>query len=423
MQAPPTCAMGRGGCHDQPAMTSPLRPLSGVRVLALEQMQAVPYATQLLARFGADVVKVEPTGDGEAGRQARPAMRDRRGQDNGCTFLRNNLGKRSLAVDLKQPEGRDLVLALVAHFDVLAQNFKAGALERLGLGYDHAAAANPRLVYLSVSGFGTTTDSGYRSWPAYAPIAEAMAGLYLFKPPPDNAPPVVSPMGALGDTASALFAAIGILAALRHRDLTGHGQHVDVGMLDALVAINDAGINYWSMGVRDGNAPLINHAFRASDGWFVLQCGRPHMFAALARTVGHPEWVDDPRLADGSGWLTHLEAVIRPGIEGWAAELARNDACRQLSAAGVASGPIHDAGDVIADPHTGARHMVVPVDTTDGRAEPVLAVGNPIKLSAMDEALPTAVPELGAHTDALLAEVLGLDAEHRAGLRERGVIQ
>lgn len=409
-------------CDDHLPMTAALLPLTGVRILALEQMQSVPYATQLLARFGADVVKVEPIGEGESGRQSRPAMLDATGQANGCTFLRNNLGKRSISIDLKAPEGRQLVLDLIPRFDVVAQNFKAGALDRLGLGYDAVSSIHPGVVYLSVSGFGTTTDDGYRSWPAYAPIAEAMAGLYTFKPLPGDQPPVVSPMGALGDTASALFAAIGILAALRHRELTGVGQHVDVGMLDALVALNDAGINYWSMGVRAGNAPLINHAFRAADGWFVLQCGRPHMFRALATTIGRPEWADDPRFGDGAGWLTHLDDIIRPGIEAWAAGRTRLEVCRELGPAGVAVGPINTAGDVIADPNTASRHMVVALDRTDDRDEPVLAVGNPIKLSAMADELPTTVPQVGGHTDQVLSTDLGLAPDRIADLRTKGIV-
>ena len=157
------------------------KPLDGVRILALEQMQALPYATQLLARLGADVVKVENPSGGDLGRGSQPAMTDPEGRSVGATFLRNNLGKRSICIDLKSPAGRDLVLQLAPRFDVVAENSKAGAMARLGLGYADIAAVHPRAIYLSVSGFGNTVPSPYDAWPAFAPIVEAMSGIYEFK--------------------------------------------------------------------------------------------------------------------------------------------------------------------------------------------------------------------------------------------------
>src|SRR3954469_20842026 len=164
------------------------KPLDGVRVLALEQMQALPWGTQLLARLGADVVKVEHPKGGESGRASLPAMTDPEGRSIGATFLRNNLNKRSVAIDLKHPEGRELVLQLAPKFDVFAENFKAGTLRRLRLGYDALAAVHPACIYLSVSGFGNTISSPYDSWPAYAPIVEAMSGIYDFKQQGDRPP-------------------------------------------------------------------------------------------------------------------------------------------------------------------------------------------------------------------------------------------
>ena len=201
------------------------KPLTGVRILALEQMQALPYATQLLGRLGAEVVKIESPGTGDLGRTASPALTDPEGRAVGATFLRNNLSKRSIVVDLKQPAGRDLVLRLAPRFDVVAENFRAGAIERLGLGYEDVAAAHPAVVYLSISGFGHavpagTPDSPYAGWPALASIVEAMSGAYEFKRP-EGQPPIGSPMGGLGDIVTALFAVIGTQAALRQRDRTG----------------------------------------------------------------------------------------------------------------------------------------------------------------------------------------------------------
>jgi crotonobetainyl-CoA:carnitine CoA-transferase CaiB-like acyl-CoA transferase len=398
------------------------KPLDGVRVLALEQMQALPWCTQLLARLGADVVKVEHPKGGDSGRGSLPAMIDPAGRSVGATFLRNNLNKRSIAIDLKAPEGRQLVLDLASRFDIVAENSKAGAMTRLGLGYDDVAAVHPAVVYLSISGFGNTVPSPYDAWPAYAPIAEAMSGIYDFKRQGDD-PPVVAPVGALGDIGSALFATVGILAALRHRDRTGEGQHVDIAMLDAMVSMTDIVTNFWSLGLRGGAlGPLIMHGFRAADGWFIVQVGREPQFAALVETIGRPELATDPRFATRQGWIDHLDDVLRPAIEVWAADRSKVDVCHVLAAAGVAAGPCFSDEDVVHDPHVAARHMLVEHPRTDGVEQPVLIPGNPVKMSAVQEGPETRVPWLGEHTDEVLRVELGLDDERVASLRARGVV-
>ena len=399
------------------------KPLDGVRILAAEQMQALPYATQLLARLGAEVVKVEHPVHGESGRGSAPAMLDPDGRAVGATYLRNNLDKRSLGLDLKSEEGRELFLALAARFDVVAENFKAGTMDRMGLGYEAIAARFPGVIYASISGFGNTGDSPYRDWPAYASIVEAMSGIYDWKNP--DAPPVTIPVGALGDIGSGLFAVIGILAALRHRDRTGEGQYVDIAMLDATVAMTDVVTNFWSLGVRpepDKGLPVICEGFRASDGYVVAQIVREPQFARVAELVGHPEWIDDPRFATRAGWGSNLESVIRPGIDAWASQRTKLEAARELTAAGIAAGPSYHAPDVIADPHVAARNMLVEMPRTDGVEEPVLIPGNPVKLSKMAEGPETRVPWVGEHTAALLGEELGLDGDAIDGLRERGVV-
>ena len=399
------------------------RPLEGVRVLALEQMQALPYATQLLARLGADVVKIESTKGGDLGRGSQPSITDPEGRTVGATFLRNNLGKRSICVDLKAPEGRQLVLDLAPRFDIVAENFKGGALARMGLGYDDIAAVHPSVVYVSVSGFGNTVETPYDGWPAYAAVAEAMSGIYDYKREPGR-PPVVSPVGALGDIGTALFATIGLLAALRQRDRTGEGQYVDVAMFDAMVAMTDLVTNFWSLGLRpepgQGLAMILD-GFEATNGWFIIQVGREHEFERLANLVGRPEWLSDERLSTRAGWREHMDDVLRPGVNAWASDKTNIEACRALADAGVAAGPCLTAPQVIEDPHVAARNMLVEIPRPEG-GDPVLTPGNPIKLSKMADGPEERMPWLGEHTDALLSDELGLGTDAVADLRARGVI-
>jgi formyl-CoA transferase len=398
------------------------RPLDGIRILSLEQMQALPYGTQLLARLGAEVVKIEAPGTGDLGRGSLPSMDDPQGRRVGATFLRNNFNKESICLDLKNPEARELVLRMAPRFDVMCENLKAGSADRLGLGYDAFRSANPRIVYASVSGFGAGGDSPYDGRPAFAPVIEAMSGIYEFTRRRDQAPKV-APMGGLGDIASGMFVVIGILAALRQRDLTGEGQRVDVAMLDSVVAMTDIVMNLSSLGNEDGNVgPLIMDAFRASDGYFVLQVGREEQFGRLADIIGHPEWRDDPRLATRQGWVDHLEDVIRPDVEGWASSFTRAETCERLSAAGIAAGPARRSAEVVDDPHLRSRNMVVEMQRTDGVDRPVLVPGNPVKISGVPEVPDTRVPWLGEHTDQVLSAELGLDAAELARLRSSGAI-
>jgi crotonobetainyl-CoA:carnitine CoA-transferase CaiB-like acyl-CoA transferase len=398
------------------------KPLSGIRILAIEQMQALPFATLLLARLGADVVKIESVGGGDQARGSLPAITDPQGRRVGATFLRNNLNKRSVCIDLKTPAGRDLVLRLAKSFDVVAENGRPGSMDRLGLGYADIAAVNPRAIYASVSGFGNTVDTPYREWPAFAPVVEAMSGLYEMKRT-DGQPPTPAPAGALGDISAALFATIGILAALRHRDITGAGQYVDIAMLDSVVAMTDIITNFWSMGASARTVgQLILRGFAAEDGWFMLQVGREHQFERLAHLIGHPEWLQDPRLASRQGWLDHMDDVLAPAIEGWAADMTKLEACHLLAGAGIAAGPCLRDDEVAHDPHLAARGMLVSIERADQPDRPVLVPASPVRMSAVPDAPDTAVPWLGQHTDDVLAAELGLAPDELAALRAQQVI-
>jgi formyl-CoA transferase len=393
-------------------------------VLAAEQMQALPYATQLLAHLGAEVVKVEPPGRGETGRASNPFMVDEDGRRVGATYLRNNLSKRSIALDLKTAAGQELFKRLAPHFDVVAENFRAGSMQRLGLGYDALAVLHPRLIYVSLSGFGNLVPSPYADWPAYAPIGEAMGGIYEPARKPGQPPPVVV-AGALGDNATALYAVIGTLAALRHRDITGLGQHVDIAMYDSMVAMADMVPQLWSMGAPasmagPGSTALVA-AFKARDGYFVIAVLREHMFERLCKLLGREEWLSDPRFATRVGWAQQTESVIRPAIEAWAAGKTKLEAARTLAELGITAGPSNLAEDIAADPHVAARDMLIEVPRPDGE-KPYLVVGNPVKMSRLAEGPARPAPRLGEHTEDVLRELLKADDAELARLRKEGAI-
>lgn len=396
-------------------------PLAGVRILAIEQMQALPFATQLLGHMGAEVVKVEHPVTGDSGRGALPALEDIDGRKVGATYLRNALNKKSLAIDLKNPDGAGLIRKLVPHFDVVGENFKPGVMQRLGLAYEDLAPLHRGLVYVSVSGFGNLRDSPYGGWAAYAPIAEAMGGIYEYSRRADE-PPRVGPAGALGDIGTSLFATVGLLAALHERDRTGRGQYVDVSMFDAMVAMADIPPCFWSMGVRGRRkVPGVFDSFRASDGYFVIQAVREHHLSILARAVDREEWLTDPRFETRQGWREQLESLVRPAIEAWATSRTKLEASSELAAQGIAAGPCFDTEDLMNDPHVESHDMLLRMPRPDA-AEPLLLVGNPIKLSAHHDEPPRRWPTLGQHTDEILRTELALSDEDLADLRARGAI-
>jgi crotonobetainyl-CoA:carnitine CoA-transferase CaiB-like acyl-CoA transferase len=319
------------------------------------------------------------------------------------------------------------VLGLAPRFDVVAENFRAGAAERLGVAYGDIVEVHPEVVYLSISGFGRSVPEGtpaspYDGWPALASMVEAMSGAYEFKRTPGQ-PPIGSPMGGLGDIVTALFAVIGIQAGLRQRDRTGRGQRIDVAMLDAMVAVLDVVPNFWSMGIPIGTPwPGILHGFRAADGWFMLQVLRPHQWPDLAGAIDRPEWAGDPRFASPQGWLDHLDSDIRPAIERWAADKSKYEACVLLNEAGLVAGPCATDAEIVVDPHLAQRNMLVAHPRTDGVDQPVLIPGLPIKFADVSEGPETRVPWLGEHTDEVLGAELGLVADDLETLRAESVI-
>jgi crotonobetainyl-CoA:carnitine CoA-transferase CaiB-like acyl-CoA transferase len=401
------------------------KPLDGLKVLALEQMQALPFATQLLARLGADVVKVEDPERGDASRASQPKVADR-GYDMGHTFLRYNLSKRSLAVDIRKEKGRNLILSLLPQFDVVCENLGPGRAAKFGVDYEPCIARNPRLIYLSISGFGQTGQSPYGKWPAYASVAEAMSGFYDHVRAPRTAP-VVSPTTGLGDSVTGLFGMIGVLAALRHRDRIGAGQFIDMSMYDSMISINEVMINFWSLGLRkDANDelrnPVLLTAFRCKDGWMTVFVPREHQFARFANVIGHPELLTEPKLATRQGWYDHTETIIRPIVEQWSRTVGKLEAARLLAEAGVAAAPCNSTEDLLADPHVQQRNMIVEVPRPDGVQQPILVAGNPIKMSKLQEGPESWFPVIGEHTREILASMLSMsEAELEELAREKVV--
>ena len=296
----------------------------------------------------------------------------------------------------------------------------------MGLGYDDVAAVHPSVIYVSVSGFGNS-GSPYDDWPAYASIAEAMSGIYDYVLVGDETPRP-NPVGALGDISSALFATIGILTALRHRDATGEGQHIDVAMYDATVAMTDIVTNFGLARHRTGSTSrrtLILDPFRAADGWFVVQLvPRAPARTDLAELVGHPEWPDRPAPRDAcAAGPTHVDDMLRPAIEAWATDLTKLEACEQLSAPPASprrrSRPRRRS---CATPTSQQRNMLVEMERTDGGERPVLIPGNPVKLSKVAEGPESRMPWVGEHTRSVLHEELGLDDAAIDALVADGVV-
>jgi crotonobetainyl-CoA:carnitine CoA-transferase CaiB-like acyl-CoA transferase len=399
------------------------KPLDGIKILAAEQMQALPFATQLLARLGAEVVKIEHPVNGESARGALPSMDDPSGRPVGATFLRNNLNKKSVGIDLSTSEGQDLFLRLVPNFDVVGDNFKPGTMKKFGLDYKSINSKYPNVIVISISGFGNSGNSPYQNWPAYNSVAEAMSGLYDFKRR-EGEPPAVNPMGAVGDIATSLFGVIGILAALRHRETTGEGQYIDLAMFDCMASLADVAINFHSMGIsREPNpAPYVIASFRCSDGYLILQIVREHQFENLANLIGRPDWIGDSRFEERTGWGEHLHSEIIPALEKWAENQTRSETSSLLAEANVASGPVLTAPEVVKDPHLEERNMIVAFPRTDGINEPILIPGNPIKMSKVSEGPEVRVPWIGEHTNEVLTEELGLSETELENLKKTGII-
>jgi crotonobetainyl-CoA:carnitine CoA-transferase CaiB-like acyl-CoA transferase len=393
--------------------------LNGIKVLDLSRVLAGPWVGQLLADLGADVIKLERPGTGDDTRQwAPPALAD----GTAAYFLCTNRGKRSLTVDISQPEGQQIVRQLVLECDVLLENYKVGGLAKYGLDYAALSALNPRLVYCSITGFGQ--DGPYSEMPGYDYILQGMSGLMSVTGPADGEPHKVGV--AVTDVFTGLYAANAVMAALLSRAQSGLGQYIDMALFDCAVAML-ANVNMnWLVGKsvppRLGNAhPNIvpYQVFAcAGGGHFILACGNDRQFAALAGLLGHPEWADDPRFARNPQRVQHRDTLVPLLVQAFMQQ-SRDQWMSALDQVGVPCGPINTIAEAFSDPQLQHRGMEIHMQDSLGQDLPL--VGCPIKLSATPVEYHKPPPALGEHTDAILAG-LGYDAGSIAQLRRNGAI-
>lgn len=404
-------------------------PLAHLRVLDLSRVLAGPWAGQTLADLGADVIKIERPGCGDDTRHwGPPYLKAADGTPTGeaAYFLSANRGKRSVTVDFTRPEGQAIVRALAAQSDVLLENFKVGGLAQYGLDADSLRALNPRLIYCSVTGFGQ--DGPYRDLPGYDFMIQGMGGLMSLTGQPDGTPgggPVKVGV-ALADVLTGLYATIGVLAALAHRERSGEGQHVDLALLDVQVAVlaNQA-LNYLTTGCapqRLGNAhPNIvpYQTFAAADGHLILAVGNDAQFARCCAVLGCPELAADERFASNRARVAHRAELV-PRLATCFATQPRDAWLAALANANVPCGPINTLDQVFADAQV--QHRQMRVELPHAQAGTVALVGSPLKLSATPVEYHLPPPQLGEHTDAVLAERLGYTADDLARLRAAGIV-
>jgi crotonobetainyl-CoA:carnitine CoA-transferase CaiB-like acyl-CoA transferase len=398
--------------------------LSQVRVLDLSRVLAGPWASQLLADLGAEVVKIERPGAGDESRGWGPpwlATPDGAETRESAYFACANRGKKSVTVDLARPEGQAIVRRLAERSDVLLENFKVGSLSRLGLGWEDLSALNPRLVYCSITGFGQSGP--YKDRPGYDFVVQAVGGLMSVTGEPDGEP--MKAGVAMTDILTGMYAATAVLAALSHRKRSGEGQRVDLALLDVQVAtLANLAESYLVTGrtpARLGNAHasiVPYQAFATRDGHLVVAVGNDGQFARLCEVAGRPELAADPRFATNAARVENRAALV-PILQALLADRPTRDWVGALEEAGVPCGPINDLAQVFEDPQVRARGLRVEVSHPLAGRVPVVA--SPMRLSRTPVRHGTP-PLLGEHTGEVLGDVLGMGEAEIEALRRDGVI-
>jgi crotonobetainyl-CoA:carnitine CoA-transferase CaiB-like acyl-CoA transferase len=399
--------------------------LAGLRVLDLSRILAGPWATQLLADLGAEVIKIEKPGEGDDTRGWGPpfVVGEHEADLFSAYYLAANRGKKSVAVDFSKREGQEIVAALAKSSDVVIENFKVDGLKRLGLDYEALSAVNPRLIYCSISGFGQTGP--YKDKPGYDLLVQAMGGLMSVTGAPDGEPMKVGV--AVADILTGLYATVAILAALNERRTSDKGQHIDLALLDVQVAtLANQGMNFLVSGKvpkRHGNAhPNIvpYQSFAASDGYVVVAVGNDAQFARFAAILGVPELSEDPRFqknADRVRNRIELVEILSARIRSF----QKLKLLRLLDAQLIPAGPINEMHEVFSDPHITARELVFEQNLSEGRLRTRI-IGNPIRFSRTPVAYRDAPPRLGAHTAEILRDKLKIPESELERLIEEGTI-
>ncbi|HLW69027.1 MAG TPA: CaiB/BaiF CoA-transferase family protein [Candidatus Binataceae bacterium] len=396
-----------------------LRPLEGIRVLDLSRVLAGPFCTMNLADLGAEVIKVEMPGRGDDSRGYAPRIPN--SNDSGY-FYSVNRGKSSVTLDLRQPAGAEILLALAQHADIVVENFSPGTMERFGLGYARLHAANPRIILCSISGFGQSGPMA--AAPAYDIVAQALGGTMSITGDAGGAPMRCGV--SVGDLAAALYAVVAIFAALRVRDSIGVGQHLDIAMLDCQVAwLEDALARYSATGRVPGPVgsrhPSITpfQQFRAADDYFVAGCGNEAIWGRFCDAIGLSELRLDPRFALNADRTAH-HVELEPILADHFARHPRAHWLARLEAASVPCAPIANVAEVTRNPHLAERQMILHADHPS--FPDLIVPGSPLKVVGVDSAPNTRSPQLGEHTDQVLARLLGYDASRLAELRTQQII-
>ena len=404
--------------------------LSHLRVLDLSRVFAGPWAGQMLADLGAEVIKVERPGEGDDSRRLGPPFlhgdAGEATRDSGF-YLSANRNKKSVSVDISRPEGQEIIRTLAKSCDVLIENYKVGDLARYALDYPSLREHNPRLVYCSITGFGQTGP--YRKKPGYDSIFQGMGGLMAITGHADDQPGGgPQKVGLLvSDRMAGMYASVAILAALEHRDaVSGEGQYIDLALLDSQVAaLSHSAMGYLvsgDPGRRCGTqSPTAapSQMYRCQDGAVMLVVGNTAQWKKFAAVMGRPDLPGDARFASNQDRIRHraeLNAILEPIF----LSRPRHHLIDALAEAGVPCGPVNELHEVFADPQVRERGMVVHLPHPQREAMPMLA--NPIRLSETPVQYRMRPPDLGQHTDEVLSEVLGYDAARRQALREQGVI-
>jgi len=393
-------------------MQPPRHLFAGLRVLDLTRVMSGPFCTAMLADLGADVIKIEMPGFGEEGRHFAPHVKGE-----SAYFALLNRGKRSMTVNLKSPEGIRLIHELAAQSDVLVENFRPGVMDRLGLGQAQMRAANPRLIYASISGFGQ--DGPFKDWPAFDLVIQAMSGLMSVTGERDGRATAVGE--SIADVATGMFAAWGIAAALYDRERTGLGRHVEVAMLDSVFAMLLTSLARRLFTERPPGRVGNRHpetypvdSFPTKDGDIVLVGFSDEVFQRLAKAIGRPQLIDDPRFRSNRDRNIH-ESDLRNEIAAWAQKLSRAEALEELRAAGIPAAPVWTLDDLLASGQLEVRGMLQPgVNAVLGD---VRLIPQPVQFSDSSRIAPMRTPTLGEHTEQVLRSELGLDEERIAALR------